>query len=41
MNVLFILGNGFDKTQGLETSYQDFYKDYQKLDAVSGLEAMK
>ena len=39
MNVLFILGNGFDKTQGLETSYQEFYKDYQKLKATSELEA--
>ncbi len=39
MNVLFILGNGFDKAQGLKTSYQDFYKEYQKLDAASELEA--
>ena len=39
MNVLFILGNGFDKAQGLNTSYQDFYKEYQKLEPVSDLEA--
>ena len=39
MNVLFIIGNGFDKAQGLDTSYQDFYKDYKKIDATSELEA--
>ena len=26
MNVLFFIGNGFDKAQGLNTSYKDFYK---------------
>lgn len=39
MNVLFILGNGFDKAQGLATSYQEFYKEYQKIKPASDLEA--
>lgn len=39
MNVLFILGNGFDKAQGLATSYQEFYKEYLKIKPSSDLEA--
>ena len=39
MNVLFILGNGFDKAQGLATSYQDFYNEYLKIKPESELEA--
>lgn len=39
MNVLFVFGNGFDKAQGLATSYQEFYTDYQKLAPSSDLEA--
>lgn len=39
MNVLFILGNGFDKAQGLATSYQEFYNDYLKLTPSSEIEA--
>ncbi len=27
MNVLYIFGNGFDKAQGMATSYPEFYKD--------------
>ena len=38
MNVLFILGNGFDKAQGLATSYQEFYDDYRKVKSDSELE---
>lgn len=38
MNFLFILGNGFDKAQGLETSYIEFYKSYLKIKATSELE---
>lgn len=38
MNVLFILGNGFDKAQGLETSYHEFYDDYIRIKASSSLE---
>ena len=30
MNVLFILGNGFDINLGLHTGYQDFYEYYLK-----------
>ena len=26
MNVLYILGNGFDKAQGMKTSYPEFYQ---------------
>ena len=26
MNVLYILGNGFDKAQGMKTSYPEFYE---------------
>lgn len=39
MNILFILGNGFDKAQGLNTSYQDFYDYYKKIKPASELEA--
>lgn len=39
MNVLFILGNGFDKAQGLATSYQEFYEEFQKGKSASELEA--
>ena len=38
MRVLFIIGNGFDKAQGLNTSYQDFYKYYNSIKPSSGLE---
>ena len=27
MNILFILGDGFDRNLGMETSYKDFYKN--------------
>lgn len=30
-NILFILGNGFDISLGLETSYSKFYEHYKKL----------
>ena len=26
MNILYIIGNGFDKAQGMATSYPEFYK---------------
>jgi hypothetical protein len=26
MNVLYILGNGFDKAMGMKTSYPEFYQ---------------
>ncbi|WP_302953223.1 bacteriophage abortive infection AbiH family protein [uncultured Prevotella sp.] len=31
MNVLYIIGNGFDKAQGMNTSYPDFYKYLRTL----------
>ena len=31
MNILFMIGNGFDKNLGLNTSYIDFYEYYVKL----------
>lgn len=31
MNILFIIGNGFDLNLGMKTSYADFYKYYKKV----------
>lgn len=39
MNILYILGNGFDKAQGLNTCYTDFYKDYMTHTPESKIEA--
>ena len=36
MNVVYILGNGFDKAQGMATSYPEFYK-YLDLEERSAL----
>ena len=41
MNVLYILGNGFDLAMGLKTSYPDFYKYLEKLTGSELLEKMK
>ncbi len=30
MNILYILGNGFDKAQGMATSYHEFYENLKK-----------
>lgn len=38
MDILYILGNGFDKAQGLATSYVDFYGDWLKRKPESELE---
>lgn len=38
MNILYILGNGFDLAQGLNTSYSDFYDYLQKVSPKSQLE---
>jgi len=35
MNTLFIIGNGFDINLGMDTSYQDFYKYYLKVESES------
>jgi hypothetical protein len=34
MNILHILGNGFDKNLGLKTGYEDFYKYYKEVDNI-------
>lgn len=39
MNILYIIGNGFDLAQGFNTRYADFYKYYQKC--ASPNEAVK
>ena len=36
MNIVYILGNGFDKAQGMATSYPEFYK-YLDLEERSAL----
>lgn len=41
MNVLYILGNGFDMAQGMKTSYPDFYKFLMKTECSPLLEKMK
>lgn len=38
MNILYILGNGFDKAQGLATTYKEFYKEWLKREPESELE---
>ena len=30
MNITFLIGNGFDRNLGLETTYSDFVKEYKK-----------
>lgn len=35
MNILYILGNGFDKAMGMATSYPEFYK-YLKENVKNG-----
>lgn len=41
MNVLYILGNGFDKAQGMKTSYPEFYEYLEKIECSPLLEQMK
>lgn len=41
MNVLYILGNGFDKAQGMKTSYPEFYEYLKTKEGSSLLEKMK
>lgn len=41
MNILYILGNGFDKAQGLNTSYPDFYQYLTKTNCSPLMEQMK
>ena len=39
MNILYIIGNGFDLAQGLKTKYEDFYPYYLECDSPN--EAVK
>lgn len=41
MNILYILGNGFDKAQGMHTSYPEFYEYLKKIECSPLLEQMK
>lgn len=38
MNIVYLIGNGFDLAQDLKTSYQDFYKFYKESDPVNEVE---
>ena len=35
MNILFLIGNGFDINLGLKTKYSDFYKYYQTTESIN------
>lgn len=37
MNILFLIGNGFDINLGMETRYSDFYKYYSSIESSSTL----
>lgn len=41
MNVLYIIGNGFDLAQGMKTSYPDFYRYLMGKNCSPLLERMK
>ena len=41
MNVLYILGNGFDKAQGMKTSYPEFYEYLNTIDPSTESELLK
>ena len=42
MNILFLIGNGFDVNLGMHTSYADFYKYYvNKISPSKNVEALK
>lgn len=42
MNILFLIGNGFDLNLGMKTGYHDFYKYYSSIETSSRLvESMK
>ena len=41
MNILYILGNGFDKAQDMATSYPDFYKYLKTYEGSELLEQLK
>lgn len=37
MNILFLIGNGFDLNLGMKTRYSDFYKYYKSIKTTSNL----
>ena len=37
MNILFLIGNGFDLNLGMKTNYNDFYKYYASKQSSSDL----
>ena len=41
MNILYIIGNGFDKAQGMATSYPEFYEYLKRKKCSPRLEQMK
>lgn len=41
MNIVYILGNGFDKAQGLKTSYPEFYEYLGKQEGSALLQNLK
>ncbi len=41
MNIVYIIGNGFDKAQGMKTSYPEFYQYLMKTECSPLLEMMK
>lgn len=41
MNIVYILGNGFDKAQGLKTSYPEFYEYLYKQEGSALLQDLK
>lgn len=41
MNILYIFGNGFDKAQGLKTSYPEFYEHLDKQEGSTLLQGLK
>lgn len=38
MNILYLIGNGFDVAQGLKTRYPDFYGSYKQTDPINDAE---
>ena len=41
MNIVYFLGNGFDKAQGLKTSYPEFYEYLDKKEGSALLQNLK
>ena len=41
MNIVYFLGNGFDKAQGLKTSYPEFYEYLDKQEGSALLQNLK